>query len=223
VSRSSSRRPHEGRPTLDVETAERLISTVRSTQGSTWRELVALLWPTVAWYVRTSRVMMVLARQDDHVQAATLSVFEKLSRNGCQAIRLFGAWREAHADKTILDWLQIVSTNVCRDYVRACTGRGAGDDGIDKRLLNSLATLLPDEDALPKPSTLSATSTHAAREIARWADEHLPAAQRRGLEAWLAGDDFDVIAEAMALADAAAAKRLVRAAIASLRRFASVA
>jgi DNA-directed RNA polymerase specialized sigma24 family protein len=168
--------------------------------------------------------MAVLARSDDHVENAVLLVLEKLSKDGCRAARLQRAWREAHPDKTVGDWLRIVTANVARDYVRERTGRASPAAGaLDKRLLSSLATLLPDEDELRPAAMLSQTSSHAARELARWADQRLPPDQRTALAAWLQAASFEDIASQLGIGDAAAAKRVVRAAVAALRRHANAA
>jgi DNA-directed RNA polymerase specialized sigma24 family protein len=198
-----------------------LLDAVESVASPEWRDLVSVLWPEVSRLVRTSRAMHVLSRSEDHVRNATVLVLEKLSNDDCRAVRLYRPWRRAHPGKTLHDWLAIVSTNVARDYVRCCTGRAEG--GIDKRLLASLAGLLPDDDDLAPLASLSATSTHAARELARWAEDRLPADQQRALGAWLEGSGFDDIATQIAVADGQSAKRVVRAAVAALRRHACAA
>jgi hypothetical protein len=221
ISRPASRHAVGSTPLLDEEACARLLASVRSTEEQGWRELVALLWPVVAWLVRTSRAMAVLARSDDHVRNATLLVMERLGKNGCKAARLQRPWGDAHPDKTLVDWLRIVSANVARDYVRERAGRAGA--ALDKRLVGSLATLLPDEDDLPRGADLSSTSAHAARELVRWAEGNLPSDQLAALGAWLDGEDFGAMAASLAVADAAAAQRLVRAALATLRRHARAA
>lgn len=222
-----------GEPTFDEARCERLLASVRSTADPAWRELAAILWPEVSRLVKKSRGMMVLAGSDDHVRNATLLVLEKLGKDECRAAHLHAPWREAHAGKTLGDWLRIVTTNVVRDYVRDRTGhrgpRREGDSAEtraepeDKRLLGSLATLLPDDDDLPLAGALSATSTLAARDLARWAEDRLPKDQLAALSAWLEGASFEEIAIDLSIEGGAAAKRLVRAAVASLRRHAAAA
>jgi DNA-directed RNA polymerase specialized sigma24 family protein len=220
-------------PDFDRATCERLLAEVGSTADATWKHLAALLWPEVARLVRKSRSMTVLAHSEDHVRNATLLVLEKLGKHDCRAAHLHGPWRAAHPDATLDDWLRIVATNVVRDYVREQSGRVARRSGegsnepvsgaaepVNKRLLHSLATLLPDDDDLPRASALSATSEHAARQLAAWAESRLPREQLAALSAWLQGASFEEMVAELALADAAAAKKLVRAAVASLRRHA---
>jgi hypothetical protein len=209
------------RGAFDEEACSRLLATVQSTGDPAWRELVELLWPELTRLVRATRAMAVLARSEDHVANAVLLVLEKLSKDGCRAARLERTWREAHPDKTVGDWLRIVTANVARDYVRERTGRSSS--ALDKRLVLSLATLLPDDDELRPASMLSQTSSHAARELARWAEEQLPPDQRAALSSWLQAASFEDIATEIGVVDAAAAKRVVRAAVAALRRHANAA
>lgn len=220
-------------PGFDGATCERLLADVRSTTDAAWKQLVALLWPELARLVRRSRGMTVLAGSEDHVRNATLLVLEKLGKHDCRAAQLHRPWRDAHPGATLDDWLRIVTTNVVRDYVREQSGRVArrkaesprepapGDaEPVNKRLLHSLATLLPDDDDLPRVSALSATSEQAARQLAAWAESRLPEEQLTALSAWLEGASFEEMAGELSLADAAAARKLVRAAVASLRRHA---
>jgi DNA-directed RNA polymerase specialized sigma24 family protein len=210
-------------PSLDEDACQRLLDSVRSTAEPEWRKLVGLLWPVLMRLARESRTMTVLGRSDDHVRNVALLVLEKLGRGGCRVARLERPWREARPGKTTLDWLRIVVANVARDYVRERAGRAKAGAAFDKRLVYSLATALPDEDELPPSSLLSATTGHAARELVRWAEEHLPADQTTALGAWLEGESFEAIAATLAVADVAVAKRLVHAALATLRRHASAA
>lgn len=217
---------------FDGAACERLLARVASTAEPPWRELVALLWPELLRLVRKSRGMKALAHSDDHVHNAALLTLEKLGKDGCRAARLYAPWRDAHPGKSLDDWLRIVTTNVVRDYVRERSGRsgarrgGTGGEAsssetrMDKRLLQSLATMLPDDDDLPPSAMLSATSSHAARELAAWAEDRLPEEQLAALTSWLAGSSFEEMAAELSIANAAAAKKLVRAAVATLRRYA---
>jgi DNA-directed RNA polymerase specialized sigma24 family protein len=217
---------------FDEEACARLLESVHAPAGPAWRELVAMLWPELSRLVRATRAMVVLGRSEDHVQNVVLLVVEKLGKDRCRAARLERAWRDAHPDKTLGDWLRIVTANVARDYVRERRGRARGDGNVrgdlearlDKRMLASLATLLPDDDDLaPSTPMLSQTSRHAAHELARWAEHRLPPDQLSALTAWLQASSFEEIAAELGVADAAAAKRVVRAAVAALRRHATAA
>jgi DNA-directed RNA polymerase specialized sigma24 family protein len=209
---------------LDDEACSQLFARVKSTSDPAWRELVELLWPELTRLVRASRAMVALAQSDDHVHNAALLVLEKVSSDGFRAARLARAWTEAHPGKTLGDWLRIVTANAARDYARARTRKsGSGALAVDRRLVSSLASLLPDEDELGPASMLSQTSGYAARELARWADRELPPEQRAALACWLKGASFEEIATEIGAIDEAAAKRVVRAAVAALRRHANAA
>jgi hypothetical protein len=211
-----------------------LLDRVQSTEDPAWQELVELLWPRLTRVVRHNRAMAVLSRSEDHVRNAVLLTVEKLGRDECRGARLHRPWRAAHPDKTLEDWLVTVTTNVIRDYVRQRTGvrsrrarradvSRAEAQPVDKRLLVSLATLLPDDDQLRPSAQLSATSNLAARELARWAEDRLPADQRAALQAWLEGASFGEMVAELKVADEPTARRLVRAAMATLRRHAKAA
>lgn len=220
----SPRQEKASAPAFDEEACERLIEGVRSITSAEWRDLVALLWPELTRTLRASRAMVALAKSEDHVRNAAVLVLDKLGKDGCRVASLYRPWRDAHPDKSLRHWLTIVTTNVARDYVKERTGRAEGSP--DKRLLASLATFLPegdDLDALVPSSMLSATSSHAAHELLRWADERLTPEQRTALGAWLEGASFEEIAIQVRVADGSAAKRVLRAAIAVLRRHADAA
>jgi DNA-directed RNA polymerase specialized sigma24 family protein len=209
---------------FDTDTCSRLLDAVQSTAEPAWRELVAVLWPELTRIVRSSRTMASFARSEDHVRSVVLLVVERLGKDGCRAASLHRAWRETHPDRTLGDWLRIVTTNVARDYVRERKGRAAlaeGEEPADKRMVASLATLLPDDDELEPTAGLSATSAYAVRELARWARQRLPPDQLAALDSWLQGGRFEEIAQEIGVADGAAANRVVRAALAALRRHAA--
>jgi DNA-directed RNA polymerase specialized sigma24 family protein len=209
--------------TLGYHAWDRLLRAVRSTGEPAWRELAALLWPELLAYVRATPSMTGIGATDDDVREAVVLVLEKLGRGDCRGARLYVTWREANPGRDAGDWLRIVATNVARDYARERRGRGDwnGKRPVPyRRSVELLATLLPDEEDLPASTTLSATSRHAARELATFASGRLAPDQGQALADWLSGASFGDFAVALALEDASAAKRLVRAAVASLRRHA---
>jgi DNA-directed RNA polymerase specialized sigma24 family protein len=221
--RVSATDPNRTDPAFDEDACAALLARVRSTEDPAWQTLVGALWPALSRIVQASRAMAVLSRSDDHVRNVTLLVLERLGKDGCRAARLAGPWCAAHPDKKLGDWLRILTTNVARDYVRERTGRARdkSDAAVpDKRLLASLATLLRDDDERQPGPLLSATSEHTARELAEWAEGHLPSDQLAALTAWLHGASFEDIASELHLSDAPSAKRVVRAAVATLRRHA---
>jgi DNA-directed RNA polymerase specialized sigma24 family protein len=202
--------------------AGELALVVRSTDDPAWAELVDHLWPTLLHGIRGSRTMGPFGRSEDHVREAALRVVERLAADGCRALGRYAEWREAAPGRTFDTWLRIVSTNVLRDYVRERVGRPSarpeGAPEYNARLVDSLAAALPSDELLGNrpPVTLHQT----AREILEFAAERLPAAQLAALRAWLGGASFDEIASEQGLDGEHAARKLVRAALATLRRFA---
>ncbi len=210
--------------TFDEARCRELCGRARSTADPAWRELIGLLWPELERQLLAGKTLRGLGRSDDHARNVAVLVLEKLGRDHCRALGLYETWAAARPEKTFGDWLRIVVTNTARDYLRERKGRAARTEeaaaggAIDKRLLHSLAALLPDEDDLPAASALSQSSSYAAKQLLAWAEGHLSEDQREALRLWLAGDSFEEMASSLGVADAAASKRVLRAAVATLRR-----
>ena len=84
-----------------------------------------------------------------------------------------------------------------------------------KRLLNDFAKSLPLDDMGKRPPI---TDAQTARQLLEFARERLPGDQLAALESWLQGASYEAIASSRGLDDTASAKKLVRAAVAVLRR-----
>jgi hypothetical protein len=213
----------DARLDFDEARCEGIALHVADVADPAWKDLVTLLWPELSRLVRGSRSMGPFARSDDHVRDVVLRVLEKLGADGCRAVLLFPAWRDAGAGRTFGDWLRIVTANVVRDYVRERVGRSSGGraegTGATKRLLDSLPSALPAEDDLGERPPVTAVTT--ARELFEYANDRLPRPQVVALGAWLGGDGFAEIAAAQGLHGPGEASRLVRAALATLRRHAA--
>ena len=208
------------RASLGPDDLERVAARLVGTEDPAWPGFVEALWPDLTRLVRASRSMGPLGRSDDHVHDAALRVLERLGSDGCRALRLYPAWRDAAPGRAFGDWLRIVTANVVRDYVREKVGRPTDGARVEtttnKRLVDSLAEMLPTEDDLGTRPPL--TAYHTAREVLAYARDHLPAAQLDALGGWLGGETFDEIAAKHELPSADAASKLVRAALAVLRR-----
>jgi hypothetical protein len=83
-----------------------------------------------------------------------------------------------------------------------------------KRLLNDLAQSLPLELGARPPMTDAQT----ARQLLEFARTRLPTKQLVALEGWLQGASYEALSEQLSLAGADEAKRLIRAAVAVIRR-----
>lgn len=157
-----------------------------------------------------------LARSHDHVHEVLTRLVEKLARPEGGGLHLYAPWRERHPEKTFGDWIRIVVKNQIRDYVREQLGppRGADDGPSLKRLLNEFASSPVLEELGVRPPV---TAAQTARELLEFARRKLPAEQTRVLGLWLEGASFEEAGGELGL-EAAAAQRLLRAAVATLRR-----
>lgn len=201
---------------MDVPAAEALVGRLVAGERAAWPVFAALIHPVLERLARNRRHLGPLAEVVDHRRAVVVSTLDKLARHDWRSLHTFGPWREANPGKDFGDWLRIVVANVARAHVeRTLGGRGASV-AANKRLLHTLATVLPD-DGVPglRPAM---TDAQTAREILAYARAHLDARQLAALTAWLEGADADAIAVTVGLADAGEAARVVRAALARLRR-----
>lgn len=185
-----------------------------------WRELAEHLWPFWQHVVRASRAMGPLARSEDHVHDVVAALVEKLGPEGGAALGLYPAWRSANPGKTFADWIAIVTAYAVRDHVRRTLGRRKARDPelpSPKRLLNEFVTSpAADDPVLAVRPEMTAAQT--ARQLVAWAEDRLAPEQRSALMMWLAGAEVDEIGEALCAGDAEGGRRLLRAAVAVLRR-----
>ncbi len=191
--------------------------------AAAWQELVARLEPHLMPLLRTSRTLGPLRHNIDDCRAVMTSVFERLSKDDHRALRLFQPWAGANPGKGFGDWIRIVTANMARDHVSSRLG-GAGrfadadDVPLNKRMLNTLATLLPADDDNRLAFRPAMTNMQLARELLEYAERSLEGTQLRALRGWMEGATFDEIAAQLDLATPRDADKLVRAALARLRR-----
>ncbi len=161
-----------------------------------------------------------LARSEDHVHDVLADLVEKMGPRGGAAVGLFPAWKASHPGKTFEDWARIVTAYTVRDYVRRKLGRRPPrrdpDTPSPKRLLNELlASPAAGELVGVRPPF---TDAQTARQLLEYAAAHLPADQYAALTLWVQGAEPDDIEEELGLRDHDAGRKLVRAAVAALRR-----
>lgn len=191
--------------------------------AAAWQELVARLEPHLIPLLRSSRTLGPLRDNIDDCRAVMLSVFERLSKDDHRGLRLFQPWADANPGKNFGDWIRIVTANMARDHMSSRLG-GAGrfadadDVPLNKRLLNTLATLLPSDDDDRLAFRPAMTKMQLARELLEYAERSLESTQLRALRGWMEGATFDEIAAQLGLAAPRDADKLVRAALARLRR-----
>ncbi len=205
---------------LDIPRCERWIDGSRAGDEAAFRALIEHAYPFALRSVRRNRSMGSLAKSDDHVNNVMLALVDKLSSSGGRATLGYASWLEENGGKTFADWLRIVISFTVRDYVRTVLGRSAQrspDLPSVKRLLNEI-TASPASDevfgAVRPPLTMAQT----ARQLLEFASAELPSDQLRALSMWLDDIDFGDIEEALSLPDEDAARKLVRAGIATIRR-----
>ena len=207
---------------LDEQALRRLAAEVRDGRADAWPSLIALLDPVIEAMAGASRSMGGLRASRDHCRQVATDALTRLAKHQHRALGLLEPWLAANPDKTPLDWLRIVVTNVIRDHVRHQLGPAAPGDptGATRRWMHTLAEPLPgDDDAAPafRPPV---TDQQTARAVLEFAEAHLPPAQLAALEAWLHQTDFAEIGRQAGIArePARGGAQLVRAALARLRR-----
>jgi hypothetical protein len=179
--------------------------------------LVAALWPHAVEAAAQSRSLGRLRTSEDHVRDVALAVVEKIAREQGRGLRQYGSWLERNPDRTFDDWLRIVVSNAARDHVRKLLGPRKSDDDIPsvKRLLNELAGSPLLEQLGNRPPM---TAQQTAQQLLEFARSRLPGDQYRALTLWIDGGEFEAIAAELGLDGEDAARKLVRAATAVLRR-----
>jgi hypothetical protein len=190
---------------------------------SAWSELVVRLEPLLLQLLRRSRTLGPMRHNVDDCRAVMISVLERLSKNDFRSLRLFQPWADANPGKDFGDWIRIVTVNIARDHVSARLGgaarAGSEDEApLNKRMLNTLASLLPGDDDHRLAFRPSMTNVQLARELLEYAARSLESTQLHALRRWMDGASFDELAGELGLANPREADKLVRAALARLRR-----
>jgi DNA-directed RNA polymerase specialized sigma24 family protein len=207
---------------LDPVRCEALAQGAAGGDPAAWQALIGHLWPALFRIVQRHRSMGPLARSDDQVRDVLSKVVVKLGGTGGRGLALYAPWRARHPDKTFEDWIRIVTANVVRDHVREMMGDAAAFElPSATRLLNEFAAS-PALAAMAPPTAIGVrppiTNAQTARELFEFARKRLPAEQMRALELWVAGASHDEIGAELGGVDEEVAARLVRSAVAVLRR-----
>jgi DNA-directed RNA polymerase specialized sigma24 family protein len=201
--------------TPDDADAEALTRATLRGDPRAFARLSLLVWPLVQTYARRSQ-----PRDAEEVaQELYARLLERLEAEDFAALRTYEAWRARHPEKGLADWVRIVVANLSRDWRRERVGRRPAHGGSvvpsAKRILNEIGALMPLDDLSYRPRI---TSAQTAKQILEFAAEHLPPLQRRALAAWIEGHSFEELSARTGIEDERAAVRLVRAALATLRR-----
>lgn len=194
-----------------------LVNRILRGDPTAWMNVFSKYGPVVVAIARTNRSMGSYRQSEDDVRNVMAAVFERLRRSDYQALRTYGPWRAANPTKQFNDWLTIVAVNVIRNYIARKLGAPRADKSSAKQLVNTFASELKiDGD---EPLVLPAMTTReSANQILEYARDHLAEDQMAALAGWLEGGSFDDIAAELGLANGRAADKLLRAALAKLRR-----
>ena len=199
--------------------AEPIVRRVAAGEWALFPEVMRALWEPCARLVRSSSAMR--SSTEDDARDVVTGLMAKLEHDDHRALRLYVDWCTRHPEKDFADWLKITVANAVRDHLR--DRRGASDaraprapsEPSAKRLLNELAKSLPLAEIGVRPPF---TDAQTARQLLDFARAHLPDDQLQALGGWLEGESYEAIAEHRGLLGANEGKRLVRAAVAVLRR-----
>jgi DNA-directed RNA polymerase specialized sigma24 family protein len=186
-----------------------------------WQELVVQLEPHLMALLRRSRTLGPMRQNVDDCRAVMISVLERLKKDDYRGLRLFQPWVAANPEKDFGDWIRIVTVNVARDHVSSRLGaakRADDEPPRNKRMLNTLASLLPADDDHRLAFRPLMTNHQLARELMEYAAQTLDRVQLRALQLWIEGASFEELAAKLDLPRPQDANRLVRAALARLRR-----
>jgi hypothetical protein len=198
---------------------ERLAARGAEGDAGARRALVEAIWPAWVGLVRGSRAMTALGRSDDDVHDVLVKLVEKVDRGDGHTLGLYHPWRERYPDKTFADWMAIVVANTVRDYVRERLGPTRAptlpDDPSVNRLFNEFACSPALEQLGLRPPV---TAAQTARQLLEFARERLPPEQCGALMCWIDGATFAEIEEELGLDEPDGGRKLVRAAVAVLRR-----
>jgi DNA-directed RNA polymerase specialized sigma24 family protein len=160
------------------------------------------------------RLTGVLAAREDERRNIVVRALGLLHEDGFRRLRDLLALLEERAGSPRA-WLSVFAANTAVSYVRAHGDNLAAGDAAPR-----WATFLPLTEEIQEhlPASLRAHAAAEARLLAARAAERLREDQRQAVALWLTAHSFAEIAAALGLPDAGAAERLVRAAVALLRK-----
>jgi DNA-directed RNA polymerase specialized sigma24 family protein len=180
---------------------------------SAWQALAGRLEPLLLQLLRRSRILGPMRHSVDDCRMVMTNVLERLKKDEFRGLRLFQPWSDANPRKSFGDWIRIMTANLARDHVSSRLG-----GGLNKRLVNTLASLLPADDDHRLAFRPAMTDAQLARELLDYAARCLDAIRLQALRRWLEGASLEEIASELGLPTARDGDKLVRAALAKLRR-----
>ena len=208
---------------LDADDAEleSLVVTAAEGDQAAWTALWSRLEPWLFALLRKRTFIGRLWQREDESRDVVVAIMARLRENDFHRLKLYLSTRRDDPELVFLRWLRVLAKRVAIDYLRA------HPDYVDqRRSANAGDTpgVWINAEALPSDNQLSGgrppmTNRVTARQILKYAAGALTDEQRRAIELWSENARADEIAQAMGLASAGEAERLVRAALERLRRY----
>jgi hypothetical protein len=180
---------------IDEAVLESAVQAAARGEAGATRRFIELMWPWLLGFIRASRLMRQLRRDEDHVMTVAERVVTRLIAEDGRRLGTYGAWRLANASKTVLDWVRIIATNVMRSYLVE-QRVDVGGMPSRKHLLNEFIKCKAAEEVGFRPPT---TDAQTARELVEFAQAQLETMNLRILELWLHGSTVDEISSELQL------------------------
>ena len=199
-----------GAASLRDRTCEELAAAVVAGDAAAWKTLVRQLGPAVLSFAESARPLGHRRRDADATHEVLTAVLERLRKDDFRALRTYFAWRGApqNSERSLDDWLRIVTHRVACDYV---THR------MRRRALQTLGVAI-DTGIAWTPDGPGVTDCQAVRQILDHAERELPEEQAKAVRQIAEGKSITDISAALGEAREVVEKRL-RAAYARLRRW----
>ncbi len=203
---------------IDEADLELLVVAAATGDQAAWQRLWTTVEPALLRMIAQPRFLGRLGQREDDRRNIAVAVMARLRADDRHRLHLYLDGKRANPRLRFLSWLRVVAKRVGVDYLRA------HPDYVRRHDADASAPgAWVDAGTLPPPSRGAGTrppvtNRVTARELLRFAADTIPPAQVRALELWTTGESFDTIGQALGLASATEAERLVRAAIERLRR-----
>lgn len=207
--------------TLDSEELlEQLVVAAVGGDEQAWQRMWAAVEARLSQIVAQPRFLGRLGQREDDRRNIVVEVFERLRADDFRRLRIYLDTRASNPSLKFMTWLRVVAKRVGIDYMRGHPDyidrrRDRGEDGAPGEWVE--AGTLPSGSKLhgERPPV---TNRGTAQQLLRYAAGAIPDAQRQALELWVQSETYEEIARVLELESAAAAERMVRAAIERLRR-----
>lgn len=178
-------------------------------------ELGSVLWPHWLRLAEANRALRAVGNVDDGARDVAVALLDGLARPASPKLLAYVRWQTENPGRAFPDWIRIVTANAARDHARRVRARGGASSPSAARLTNDLVAAAWAHEPFVRPAY---TDARTAAELLAFAQGRVPETQLAVMLRWLAGASVTEIAAELALADTEAATRLLRAAVATLRR-----